>query len=200
MSVATPTKRRTWTLGRTCSVPDCSGKHYGHGYCRLHHERWKRHSDPLARTHIVGNDDERFLTYVDKHPDGCWHWTGRLTGNGYGRFNVGMATEAAHRWAHKRWVGPVPDDLTIDHRCHGQDCKAGGDCLHRRCVNPAHLAIETSRDNTLRSDTPAARNLAKTHCPRNHPYDEANTYVRPATGSRRCRACRHKPRGAESLH
>jgi hypothetical protein len=29
----------------------------------------------------------------------------------------------------------------------------------------------------------------KTHCPRGHEYDEANTYNKP-NGSRECRACR----------
>jgi hypothetical protein len=29
----------------------------------------------------------------------------------------------------------------------------------------------------------------KTHCPRGHEYDEANTYHKP-NGSRECRACR----------
>lgn len=29
----------------------------------------------------------------------------------------------------------------------------------------------------------------KTHCPQGHPYDEANTYVRPGTVHRKCRTC-----------
>lgn len=200
MALTAASPRRTWTLGRTCTVDGCDGKHYGQGYCRLHQGRWKKHGDPMARTHIVGNDDERFLSYVDVQPDGCWHWTGRRTDNGYGRFNVGLATEAAHRWAYRRWVGLIPEGLTVDHRCHLDDCTAGDNCLHRRCVNPAHLGVLTGRANTLRSATPAAINAAKTHCPRDHEYTPENTYIRPRTGTRRCRACRRKPRGAEPLH
>jgi hypothetical protein len=29
----------------------------------------------------------------------------------------------------------------------------------------------------------------RTHCPHGHPYDEENTYHRPGSGHRVCRAC-----------
>jgi hypothetical protein len=41
---------------------------------------------------------------------------------------------------------------------------------------------------------PAHVNALKRECPRGHPYDEANTYVRPDRGSRSCRACRKESR------
>ena len=41
-----------------------------------------------------------------------------------------------------------------------------------------------------------ARNLAKTHCPHGHPYDEANTYINLRTGARECRAC-HRVRASK---
>ena len=34
-------------------------------------------------------------------------------------------------------------------------------------------------------------NRAKTHCPKKHPYDDANTYRHPS-GRRQCRACRRE--------
>jgi hypothetical protein len=36
------------------------------------------------------------------------------------------------------------------------------------------------------------RQLAKTHCPNGHPYDEENTIVYPSDGRRRCRTCRRE--------
>lgn len=33
---------------RGCSVASCSGTHYGHGYCRRHWARWRRHGAPLG--------------------------------------------------------------------------------------------------------------------------------------------------------
>lgn len=31
-----------------CSIPTCTGKLYGHGYCVMHYGRWKRHGNPLT--------------------------------------------------------------------------------------------------------------------------------------------------------
>jgi hypothetical protein len=31
---------------RICSMPGCERKHYGHGYCHMHHQRWKRLGTP----------------------------------------------------------------------------------------------------------------------------------------------------------
>lgn len=52
-----------------------------------------------------------------------------------------------------------------------------------------NLRWGTPSDNvqdSLRHGTQYQRN--KTHCPRNHPYDEANTWISPA-GYRACRTC-----------
>lgn len=35
---------------RVCSLPTCSRKHYGRGYCTLHWQRWKTHGDPNTLT------------------------------------------------------------------------------------------------------------------------------------------------------
>jgi hypothetical protein len=40
----------------------------------------------------------------------------------------------------------------------------------------------------------SGHNALKTHCPRGHPFDEANTYRR-ASGTRKCRACARKLKG-----
>lgn len=37
---------------RTCSVTGCGRRHYGHGYCRTHHARWRRQGDPGATVPI----------------------------------------------------------------------------------------------------------------------------------------------------
>lgn len=31
---------------KTCSVDGCNGKHVGRGFCKKHHERFRRHGDP----------------------------------------------------------------------------------------------------------------------------------------------------------
>lgn len=119
----------------------------------------------------------------------CWVWTASLTTDGYGGFEF-CGKVRAHRFAYFVARGPVPDGLVLDHQCHNRDesCLGGESCLHRRCVNPAHLEFTTARENTLRGNSIQAANAAKTHCISGHPFDAANTRV-TAEGHRSCRAC-----------
>lgn len=118
---------------------------------------------------------------------GCLLWTGQLNRNGYGRIAVGGKKIPVHRVAWELEVGPIPPGLVLDH------VKARG-CRHRNCANVAHLEPVTNRENILRGDGLAAVQATRTRCPRNHPYDEVNTYVGP-DGKRYCRAC-HRARMA----
>ncbi len=118
---------------------------------------------------------DRFWPKVDL-TEGCWLWTGAKS-RGYGQLYDGARMRQAHTLSYEMHVGPVPDGLQLDHLCRV-----------RHCVNPAHLEPVTCRENLLRGDTPSARNLAKTHCPQGHPYDEPNTQRKP-DGRRACRAC-----------
>jgi hypothetical protein len=70
----------------------------------------------------------------------CWRWLGACWRDGYGQWR-GFA---AHRIAFTFAVGPIPDGLTIDHRCGT-----------RACVNPAHLEAVTIAEN-LKRRSPAA--------------------------------------------
>jgi len=139
-----------------------------------------------------------FWARVDRRgPDECWPWLGYVNPEGYGRFLVGSRTDEsvtikqAQLVAYELMVGPIPKGKALDHLCHNADlsCPGGVGCLHRRCVNPRHLAPATWRENTLRGRTRPAANAAKTHCDRGHPFDKANTYS-PPRGKRECRACR----------
>lgn len=123
---------------------------------------------------------------------GCLLWTGPLDKEGYGRISAGPAYSAVSRSYKSTWRavhrvawelenGPIPDGLTIDHvRSRG--------CQHKHCMNLMHLEPVTVRTNVLRGGGPAAVNAAKTHCLHGHPFDQANTYVRP-NGWRFCRVC-----------
>jgi hypothetical protein len=125
----------------------------------------------------------------------CIPYTGYVGRDGYGL--VLRPRGRAHRAAYEQARGPIPAGYFLDHVCHNADptCPGGsrGDgttCLHRRCINPAHLEVVTPRENSVRGRTLGAINVAKTHCPQGHPYDEANTYrFRSAPGERFCVTC-----------
>ena len=124
-------------------------------------------SDPL----------ERFWDKVDLNGPlwngtPCFLWTAAHDKDGYGKFDL----DRAHRFAYEAYVGPIPEDLEIDHLCR-----------NRPCVNWAHMEPVTGQVNKLRGIGPSAVNAVKTHCPQGHPYDELNTIV-VRTG-RQCRAC-----------
>lgn len=108
--------------------------------------------------------------------DDCWEWTSTTNWNGYGRFRLNGRAAYAHRVAYEMFVGPIPIGLQLDHLCR-----------NRGCVRPDHLEPVTSRENSLRGETIAARNANVTHCPRGHAYDEDNTSIR--SGRRFCRTC-----------
>lgn len=150
--------------------------------------------DSRGRFASKGSVVDRFLAFVVPEPmSGCWLWDGAIGDNGYGQFWAGEWTPAghprqrlAHRVSYELYVGEIPDGFQIDHLCR-----------IRRCVNPAHLEAVTPRENTMRSESWAAKLARVTHCPAGHAYDETNTLVvqhlqgrqRARSGSRQCRAC-----------
>ena len=120
------------------------------------------------------------LRFLD---DGCIEFTGaRVTG--YGQLRVNGTRVLTHRLAYESEVGPILQELQLDHLCR-----------NRACVNVDHLEPVTQRENVLRGDTIAAANAAKTHCVHGHELTTANTYIRLTNGARVCRTC-HRMRVA----
>jgi hypothetical protein len=134
---------------------------------------------------------KRFKSKVRVQSNGCWHLSGRVRTDGYADFTVSGRHQLGHRVSYEHHVGPIPDGLQLDHLCHTADreCAGGFGCLHRRCVNPAHLEPVTHQENALRGRSISAENHTKTVCARGHEFTEENTYRSP-TGSRGCRICR----------
>lgn len=128
---------------------------------------------------------ERIRALSEPDANGCWIWRKRLSNVGYGQIGVrrpeGVRTMSAHRVSYEAFVGPIPDGLVIDHLCRV-----------RACVNPEHLEPVTQRQNVMRSPiAPGAINAAKTHCPKDHPYDDENTvHYMHKNGTTRVRLCR----------
>lgn len=115
----------------------------------------------------------RIAGAVRVHPiSGCWEWSRSLTSEGYGHLYYLGRKEYAHRIAWRLWVGPIPDELELDHLCR-----------NRSCCYPAHLEPVTHRTN-LRRGIPGMA----THCVNGHEFTPENTRRRKE-GRRQCRAC-----------
>lgn len=183
-----------------CSIDGCDRPVRARGWCAMHYLRWITKGDvgcaePKTRR-TPRPVEAAFWANVDRNgpvprPDmgPCWVWTGMLNPGGYGYFNRPGLSRLPHRLAYEWARGPIPDGLDLDHLCHLPPCTGGVECPHRRCVNPDHLDPVTRADNTRRSPlTLTGANIRKTHCPKGHPYDEANTATSKA-GKRKCREC-----------
>lgn len=89
---------------------------------------------------LSAQDIERFWAKVDQSGE-CWLWTAGRDKQGYGRFGLrvgGRATSVlAHRLSFQIANGYLCRALQVDHRCHVE-----------ACVNPAHLRLTTSKQNT----------------------------------------------------
>lgn len=167
-----------------CSVADCLRPVEGYGHCHVHRYRVKRYGDPET-VKVDWNTDRRFRANYIEAPSGCWIWLGR-DGNQFGhrRWTVQGKRVLVHRWAYERFVGPIPNGLTIDHLCRVP-----------RCVNPMHLQPVTQWRNVWRAQwSPPARNSRKTHCKRGHPLSGPNLQIRSNKGrpARQCRTCTNR--------
>lgn len=121
--------------------------------------------------------EDRLMARVIMIPEStCWHWTGCIDRDGYAKMSTKNRPTMVYRISYELFVGPIPEGMVIDHICRQRDC-----------VNPKHLEVVTSRENTMRSPiAPAALNARKTHCSEGHELVDAS---HPSKKQRGCLIC-----------
>lgn len=83
--------------------------------------------------------EARFMRKVLKDSNsGCWIWTAATSGlDGYGSFKENGKSRSAHRVSYELFKGEIPEGMCVLHTCDAPPC-----------VNPEHLFLGTSKDNT----------------------------------------------------
>lgn len=109
--------------------------------------------------------------------ESCWIPTQKPKPDGY----VQLTTKEKkhiylHRWMYESIKGKIPNGKLLDHLCR-----------ERSCCNPNHLEPVSNQENCIRGLT-GKYQTKKTHCPKNHPYDNLNTYI--YKNMRFCKKCR----------
>ena len=143
------------------------------------------YTTPIAQ-HLTNVTRRAFWSRVLK-TKACWVWVGHIKkGTGYGKMRLpigGRRPEVmAHRVSYVIAYGALPEGTEIDHLCRV-----------KHCVNPAHLEAVPHGVNVQRGRA-ADHWRNKARCPRGHPYNERNTYIRACRPNNRiCLTC-HRER------
>lgn len=116
------------------------------------------------------------------------------TRNGYPVVTLWIANKGVTKYVHAlvalAFIGPKPEGQEVRHL----------DDVKTNCLL-TNITYGTRTENMLdrvRNGIHNNGNSVKTHCPRNHPYNETNTYT-SAKGQRSCRLCRQINKRARRL-
>jgi hypothetical protein len=95
----------------------------------------------MPRTYKVTPIFDRFISKIDKQPNGCWIWTAFKDRDGYGSIQIDKLNKIrSHRFSYCHYNNISYSSLTKDdfilHKCDTPSC-----------VNPGHLFKGTHSDN-----------------------------------------------------
>ncbi len=172
-------------IAASCSFLGCDHAVHSRGLCAGHYKQQNlgKALTPLRHLRPAGTEPAIDFEEVSCPALGspCHIFRGGKNSHGYGAVSVGKKMKSVHVYVWEKANGPVPDGLMLDHQCR-----------NRPCCNVAHLRVVTARINSLEnSESFAAKNAAKTHCPHGHAYQGANLIIE-TNGRRKCRACKQR--------
>lgn len=182
-------------MKKLCLFPDCGRPQESFGYCSGHRQQHRRGAEltPLVVQRKRGTApavvcDECACPFPELGTP-CHIVRGEPLDTGYFQVSFLSRTMPLHRYIWEREFGPIPKGMVVDHVCR-----------ERTCCNVDHLRVVTQKQNVHENCVGNCfqLELAKTHCPQNHPYDDTNTSYRK-DGSRICRQC-HRERSARRYH
>jgi hypothetical protein len=184
-----------------CRIDDCGGRVEAKSLCNRHYLHFRAHGDPLWREHFEDLPGETWLPVVgyeglyDVSDLGRVRSLPRAKNTGHlltpsacfepPRFQVGLSrdgivtTKAVHRLVGEAFLGPLPPGLETRH--------LDGNSLNNAVGNLKYGTHSENMHDQVRHGTHAA--ASATHCPQDHEYTTANTYINPSSGGRMCRAC-----------
>lgn len=150
----------TIIVGMECSVNDCAREARSKGMCNRHYENVRRYGYAKPRRDWTVNETLDEIGW-DETPSGCWEWRGSRNEHGYGLLTLtrkGVTGARVHRLMHERYVGEIPEGLSVRHKCDNPPC-----------VNPAHLEIGTHQQNMQdMSERGRHWTSGRTRCPNGH--------------------------------
>ena len=117
---------------------------------------------------------EIFLKNYEKNSNGCWLWNGTIGQDGYGEIYAFGKRMPAHRFSYELFKDNIPENLCVCHKCDIPNC-----------VNPDHLWLGTSAENTKDSVKKGRRDYL---------FGETNPAKRPEVRKKISESLKGKPR------
>lgn len=145
---------------------------------------------------------------------GCWLWAGARYGlepkYGLTWDRVTKKKISTHRFVYEHLIGPIPDNLELDHKCrvrlccnphhlepvtHAKNVRRGLCAPKSHCIR-GHFKgegqpckqCEAARQRRYRAEKRALK-PPRTHCANGHEWNSKNIGVRQGTAKHYCRVC-----------